>query len=65
MEDEALKTQAQVNKIDTFKFAFEETFLDKLIERMGQNPETISNHYQTTKVTDYSELTLSTRFYCD
>lgn len=39
VEDEALKNQAKANKLDTFKFAFEETFLDKLIERMEQNQE--------------------------
>ncbi|MBE9176710.1 type I restriction endonuclease subunit R [Synechocystis salina LEGE 06155] len=37
--DEMLKTQAQANKLDTFKFAFEERFLEKLIERMEQNQE--------------------------
>ena len=39
VEDETLKNQAKANKLDTFKFAFEETFLDKLIERMSQNQE--------------------------
>ena len=39
IEDEKLKTQAKANKLDTFKFAFEETFLEKLIERMEQNQE--------------------------
>ena len=34
-----LKTQAKANKIDTFKYAFEETFIEKLIERMEQNQE--------------------------
>ncbi|RQW85799.1 MAG: type I restriction endonuclease subunit R [Geobacter sp.] len=37
--DETLKTQAQANKIDTFKYAFEDQFLNKLIERMDQNQE--------------------------
>ena len=37
--DETLKTQAQANKIDTFKYAFEDQFLGKLIERMDQNQE--------------------------
>lgn len=37
--DAKLKEQAQVNKIDTFKFAFEDFFLTKLIERMDQNQE--------------------------
>jgi type I restriction enzyme R subunit len=39
MEDATLKTQAKVNKLDTFKYAFEEMFIDKLIERMDQNQE--------------------------
>ncbi|MGB7414598.1 MAG: hypothetical protein WA902_10355 [Thermosynechococcaceae cyanobacterium] len=39
VQDEDLKTQAKANKLDTFKFAFEETFIDKLIERMDQNQE--------------------------
>ncbi len=39
IEDETLKTQANANKIDTFKYAFEDLFLSKLIERMDQNQE--------------------------
>lgn len=39
MEDEKLQTQAKVNKIDTFKFAFDELFIEKLIGRMDQNKE--------------------------
>lgn len=39
IEDATLKTQAKVNKLDTFKYAFEERFVDKLIERMDQNQE--------------------------
>lgn len=39
MKDETLQTQAKVNKLDTFKYAFEELFIDKLIERMDQNQE--------------------------
>lgn len=39
MEDETLQTQAKVNKIDTFKFAFDDKFVDKLIGRMDQNQE--------------------------
>jgi len=37
MQDETLQTQAKVNKIDTFKYAFEDLFLSKLIDRMDQN----------------------------
>jgi len=39
IEDETLQTQAKVNKIDTFKFAFNDKFIDKLIGRMDQNQE--------------------------
>jgi len=39
MGDATLQTQAKVNKLDTFKYAFEELFIDKLIERMDQNQE--------------------------
>ncbi len=39
VQDETLRTQAQANKIDTFKYAFEDQFLSKLIERMDQNQE--------------------------
>src|SRR5690606_25824262 len=39
MEDETLQTQARVNKLDMFKFAFNDKFIDKLIERMDQNQD--------------------------
>lgn len=39
LEDETLKTQAKVNQLDTFKYAFNDKFIDKLIERMDQNQE--------------------------
>ena len=39
MEDETLQTQAKVNKMDTFKYAFEDIFLAKLIDRMDQNQD--------------------------
>lgn len=39
MDDETLQTQAKVNKIDTFKYAFEDRFIEKLIGRMDQNKE--------------------------
>lgn len=37
--DNTLQTQAKVNKIDTFKFAFEDQFVNKLFERMEQNQD--------------------------
>ncbi len=39
MEDETLNIQAKVNKIDTFKLAFNDKFIEKLVERMDQNQE--------------------------
>ncbi|MFP4846664.1 type I restriction endonuclease subunit R [Winogradskyella sp. PE311] len=39
IEDEKLQAQAKANKIDTFKYAFEDMFLNKLIERMDQNQD--------------------------
>ncbi len=39
IQDETLQTQAKANKIDTFKYAFEDMFLNKLIDRMDQNQE--------------------------
>lgn len=38
-EDKGLEAQAQANKIDTFKYAFEEKFMDNLIGRMDMNQE--------------------------
>ncbi|MGR3982232.1 type I restriction endonuclease subunit R [Pseudoalteromonas sp. 1181_04] len=37
--DQQLKAQAKANPLDTFKYAFEESFLDKLIGRMEDNQE--------------------------
>jgi len=39
LQDEILKTQARVNKMDTFKYAFNDKFIDKLTGRMDQNTE--------------------------
>lgn len=39
LEDQTLQTQAKVNPLDTFKYAFEDRFVEKLIERMDQNQE--------------------------
>jgi hypothetical protein len=39
MSDATLQIQAKVNQLDTFKYAFEAMFIDKLIERMDQNQE--------------------------
>ncbi len=37
--DEKLQTQAKANKLDTFKYAFEDMFMEKLIGRMDQNED--------------------------
>ncbi len=39
IQDKTLQTQAKANAIDTFKYAFEDMFLNKLIERMDQNQD--------------------------
>lgn len=39
MEDEKLQKQAKANKLDTFKYAFEDMFMTKLIGRMDQNQD--------------------------
>ncbi len=39
VRDEKLQTQAKANKIDTFKYAFDETFLRILIDSMEQNQD--------------------------
>ncbi len=39
IQDEKLQTQARANKMDTFKYAFDDMFFNKLIERMEQNQD--------------------------
>ncbi len=39
LDDETLKLQAKANKLDTFKYAFDDKFIEKLIGRMDQNQE--------------------------
>ncbi|WP_223274166.1 hypothetical protein [Subsaximicrobium wynnwilliamsii] len=39
VQDVKLQAQAKANKIDTFKYAFNDMFLNKLIERMDQNQD--------------------------
>ena len=41
MEDETLQKQAKVNRLDTFKFAFDDNFIDVLISRVEQNSEIV------------------------
>lgn len=44
--------QAKVNKLDTFKYAFEDVFLTKLIERMDQNQEIFEKILEDKKFGD-------------
>ena len=39
LADEALRVKAKANKLDTFRYAFEAVFEEKLIDRMDQNQE--------------------------
>ncbi len=39
MQNQKLQTQAKVNKLDTFKYAFDDVFIEKLIGRMDQNKD--------------------------
>lgn len=39
LEDEKLQVQARANKLDTFKYAFDDMFMTKLIGRMDQNQD--------------------------
>lgn len=39
MQDTTLEAQALANKIDTFKYAFDDLFTGKLVERMDQNQD--------------------------
>ena len=48
VNDEQLQVQAKVNKIDTFKYAFEDQAIDKIVERMAQN-EDIFNRITSDK----------------
>ena len=38
-QDQELKSSAQANKIENFKFKFNEQFMDKVIDRMDQNED--------------------------
>ena len=37
MQNQTLQTQAKANSIDTFKYPFDEQFMNVIIERMEQN----------------------------
>ena len=39
MQDQTLQTQAEVNSMDTFKYPFDDLFMNILIERMEQNQQ--------------------------
>ena len=42
MEDKMLTTQAKVNKLDTFKYAFKESFVEKVLGRMEDNQDIVN-----------------------
>ncbi|MBL7780494.1 MAG: type I restriction endonuclease subunit R [Saprospiraceae bacterium] len=52
VDDETLMAQAKVNKLDTFKYAFEDVFLAKLIERMDQNQDIFEKILEDKKFGD-------------
>ena len=63
MEDETLQTQAKVNKIDTFKYAFEDLFITKLIDRMDQNQEIFEKILEDKDFGDLVKLLMMKRIY--
>jgi type I restriction enzyme R subunit len=48
IHDETLKMQARVNHIDTFKYAFDDMFNNKLLERMEQNQDIFERIVENT-----------------
>lgn len=64
--DETLKLQAQANKMDTFKYAFEDLFLTKLIDRMDQNQDIFAkimdNHEFSGIVKDFMMRSIYGKF---
>ncbi|MCL2435711.1 MAG: DEAD/DEAH box helicase family protein [Lentimicrobiaceae bacterium] len=63
LEDETLQTQAKVNKIDTFKFAFDDMFIDKLISRMDQNQEIFERILEDKAFGDYFKKEMMKRIF--
>ena len=53
IEDETLQQQAKVNRLDTFKFAFEDNFIDIIIERMEQNREIVEKILENKSFGDW------------
>jgi type I restriction enzyme R subunit len=48
-QDEVLKKRALNNPLDNFKYAFEEVFINKLIERMDSNQEIFDKIMENTE----------------
>ncbi|MCB0476206.1 MAG: type I restriction endonuclease subunit R, partial [Flavobacteriaceae bacterium] len=63
MDDETLQSQAKVNKIDTFKYAFNDKFIDKLISRMDQNQEIFEKILEDKEFGDFIKQLMMTRIY--
>lgn len=53
VNDETLQVQARVNRIDTFKYAFEDQALDRIIDRMSQNEEIFNRITSEEKFKDF------------
>ncbi|MDX1943195.1 MAG: type I restriction endonuclease [Saprospiraceae bacterium] len=63
LDDETLQMQAKVNKLDTFKYAFEDRFIDKLIGRMDQNQEIFEKILEDKAFGDYVKEFLMKKIY--
>lgn len=63
MEDEALQSQAKANKMDTFKYAFDDKFLDRLIARMEQNREIFEKILEDQAFGDLVKALMMKRIY--
>jgi len=55
VSDKTLQKQAKANKIDTFKYAFNQMFFDKLIERMEQNQDIFEKIHEDKNFGDLVE----------
>lgn len=63
INDEKLKTQAKANKMDTFKYPFEEAFLRIIIERMEQNQDIFDKILENKSFGDLVKKLIMTNVY--
>ena len=61
--DEDLKKRALNNPLDNFKYAFEEVFINKLIERMGDNQEIFDKIMENTEFRNEVKDLLTKKIY--